>query len=98
MRNKTTHPAKPKGRKSPPVTPLLSLLRTLETPEQRAHFAARCGTSVNYLYQLATCKRTSCRVGLAKRIAEASSEMALLYGTPVLSLEVVSTMCAECVA
>lgn len=96
MRNTPT-PSNPKaGRKTPPATPLLALLRELKTAERRAEFARACGTSVNYLYQLGTCARTSCRVGLARKIADASAVFARKYGTPVLTVEAVSTMCLGC--
>jgi hypothetical protein len=85
---------KPFQRKNEPAAPLLAILRDLETKGKREEFARLAGTSVNYLYQLGTCKRKSCRVSLAKQIADASVEMNLLYGTPVLTLEQVAMMCA----
>lgn len=84
---------KPFTRKAPPRTPLLNILRLLANPKRRDEFARLAGTSQNYLYQLGTCARTSCRIGLAKSIADASLVMARKYGTPVLTLEEVASMC-----
>lgn len=83
-------------RKNTPRTPLLHVLRQLGTDDKRNEFAALAGTSRLYLYQLSICSRRSCRADLAKRIADASVVMAEKYGTQVLTLEVLSTMCAEC--
>ena len=83
-------------RKNTPRTPLLHVLRQLGTDDKRNEFAALAGTSRLYLYQLSICSRKSCRADLAKRIADASVVMAEKYGTQVLTLEVISTMCAEC--
>lgn len=91
MPNMTT---KPFTRKNPPTTPLLAILRDLENKGKREEFAKMAGTSVNYLYQLATCARQSCRVSLAKKIADASVEMSLRHGTAVITLDQVATMCA----
>lgn len=84
-------------RKNTPRTPLLHVLRQLGTDDKRNEFATLAGTSRLYLYQLSICSRRSCRADLAKRIADASVVMAEKYGTQVLTLEVLSTMCAECV-
>lgn len=84
------------ARKNQPKTPLLAVLRQLATDDKRDEFAALAGTSRLYLYQLSICSRRSCRADLAKRIADASVVMAEKYGTQVLTLEVISTMCAEC--
>lgn len=83
------------ARKNSPRTPLLQVLRQLETKERRDEFAALAGTSRLYLYQLSICSRKSCRADLAKRIADASVVMAEKYGTQVLTLEGISTMCAD---
>lgn len=83
-------------RRSPPKTPLLTVLRQLGDKERRDEFAALAGTSRLYLYQLAICSRRSCRADLAKRIADASVIMNTLYGSDVLTLEGLSVMCAEC--
>jgi hypothetical protein len=82
-------------RKNQAKTPLLAVLRQLETDDKRDEFAALAGTSRLYLYQLSICSRRSCRADLAKRIADASVVMAEKYGTQVLTLEVISTMCAD---
>ena len=84
------------ARRNAPKTPLLAVLRQLETDDKRNEFAALAGTSRLYLYQLSICSRKSCRADLAKRIADASVVMAEKYGTQVLTLEGLSTMCAEC--
>ena len=83
-------------RKNTPRTPLLQVLRDLATDDKRDEFAALAGTSRLYLYQLSICSRRSCRTDLAKRIADASVVMHEKYGTQVLTLGVISTMCAEC--
>ena len=84
------------ARKNQPRTPLLAVLRQLATDDKRDEFAALAGTSRLYLYQLSICSRRSCRTDLAKRIADASVVMAKKYGTQVLTLEVLCSMCAEC--
>lgn len=84
------------ARKNSPKTPLLAVLRQLETDDKRDEFATLAGTSRLYLYQLSICSRRSCRADLAKRIADASVVMAKKYGTQVLTLEVICSMCAEC--
>lgn len=84
-------------RRNTPKTPLLHVLRQLGTDDKRNEFAALAGTSRLYLYQLSICGRKSCRADLAKRIADASVVMAEKYGTQVLTLEVICSMCAECV-
>ena len=83
-------------RKNQPKTPLLQVLRQLGTDDKRNEFAALAGTSRLYLYQLSICSRKSCRADLAKRIADASVVMNSKYGTQVLTLEVICSMCAEC--
>jgi hypothetical protein len=83
-------------RKNTPRTPLLHVLRQLGTDDKRNEFAALAGTSRLYLYQLSICSRRSCRADLAKRIADASVVMAEKYGTQVLTLEIICSMCAEC--
>lgn len=74
-------------------TPLLEVLRQLGSDARRTEFAAAAGTSVNYLYQLAGCNRRTCGAHLAKRIADASCEMALRYGSDELTMEQIATMC-----
>ena len=83
-------------RKNSPRTPLLAVLRQLATDDKRDEFAALAGTSRLYLYQLSICSRRSCRADLAKRIADASVVMSQKYGTQVLTLEIICSMCAEC--
>ena len=79
-------------RKSLPKTPLLQILRDM-SPDQRDEFALVAGTTVSYLYQLAGCNRKSCRATLTKGIADASVLMASKYGTPVISMDSLATMC-----
>lgn len=74
-------------------TPLLELLRALETDERRDEFAELAGTTRMYAYQLGTCQRRSCRTPLAVALAEASNRMNKKYGTPVISIEEIGTMC-----
>ena len=83
-------------RRNTPKTPLLHVLRQLGTDDKRDEFAGLAGTSRLYLYQLSICSRRSCRADLAKRIADASAVMAEKYGTQVLTLETICSMCAEC--
>ena len=80
-------------RKSLPKTPLLQILRDM-TPDQRDEFALVAGTTVSYLYQLAGCNRKSGRAALTKGIADASVLMAERYGTPVITMDTLATMCA----
>ena len=78
----------------PPATPLLALLRQLETADRRQEFADLAGTSPAYLYQLATCQRGACRSPLAKGIADASVVMRRRYGTAAITMETLAGMCA----
>ena len=78
----------------PAKTPLLELLRIL-TPDQREEFAAMCDTSVLYLYQIAGCNRKSTRAYLAYKIAKATEQLNMLYGTQVISLETLACMCNQ---
>lgn len=81
-------------RKNDPQTPLLAVLRALDD-DQRKAFAKKAGTSVSYLYALATCARASCRVRLATRIANASVEMQKKVPLcPVITVNEIATMCA----
>ncbi len=57
-------------------TTLLALLREC-TPEQREYIAQQSGTSVNYLYALATCARGVPRADLAVGIEDASRRLNL---------------------
>lgn len=75
-------------------TPLLAVLRQLENDERRQEFAALAGTTSNYLYQLGSCQRTSCRASKAKAIADASVQMSVMYGSDVLTVDTIATMCA----
>jgi len=74
-------------------TPLLELLRALETDERRQEFAELAGTKVPYLYQLATCKRGACRSDLAKAIEDASRMLHDKHETPVVTMAQLATMC-----
>lgn len=57
------------------VTPLLLLLRAM-TKEERAELAQTVGTSVQYLYHMATGERQRTAVQLAVAIEDATAEMA----------------------
>ena len=83
-------------RRNKPKTPLLAILREMETDDRRDEFAALAGTTRLYLYQLAGCNRKSCRADLAQRIAAASVVMADKYGTQVVTLDTLAGMCAAC--
>lgn len=83
-------------RKNTPKTPLLDILRQLGDKPKRDEFAELAGTSRIYLYQLAICSRVACRSDLAKRIADASVIMNQRYGTPVVTLDVLASMCSMC--
>lgn len=81
-------------RTNDPKTPLLALLRNL-TDLQRKKLAQDAGTSVSYLYSLATCQRGSCRSDLAKRIADATVSMheSTKGETTILTMDQLATMC-----
>jgi hypothetical protein len=79
--------------KTAPKTPLLAILRALETDERRNEFADLAGTSRLYLYQLAGCHNRSCRSHLAMSIASASLEMARRYGSDPITMEQLAVMC-----
>lgn len=74
-------------------TPLLQVLRQLGNDERRGEFANLAQTKTNYLYQLASCKRASCSAKKAVAIAAASVQMSLLYGSDVLTVGDIATMC-----
>lgn len=80
-------------RSTPPTTPLLAILRELDTDERRNEFARLAGTSVAYLYQLAGCNRTACRARLAKSIADASVQMDAKYNCGAVTMDTLATMC-----
>lgn len=82
-------------RKNDPTTPLLALLRSL-TDEQRETLAKNAGTTVSYLYSLATCQRASCRTKLAIKIEEAAKLMhqETLGVSPIVTMQELATMCA----
>lgn len=75
-------------------TPLLAVLRQLGNDARRQEFAEQAGTTTNYLYQLGSCQRGSCRANLAKAIADASVHMAKKYGTEALTIDTIATMCS----
>lgn len=80
-------------RTNDPTTPLLKILRDLETDDRRDEFAALAGTSRGYLYQLASCARCAPRARLALALVNASAEMHEKYGTDQISLQELATMC-----
>lgn len=57
------------------ATPLLGFLRALQ-PDQRKTFAAECGTTVVYLYQLAGQAHPNPKLQMAKALVEASARYA----------------------
>ncbi len=79
--------------KTAPKTPLLGILRALETDAKRDEFAKLAGTSRLYLYQLAGCHNRSCRSSLAMAIAKASMEMHKKYQCGVVTMEILASMC-----
>lgn len=72
-------------------TALAKWLRAAEQDE-RERLAALAGTSVLYLYSIAACRREP-KVGLAVRLARASTEVAR-EGLDALSVEDLATMCS----
>ena len=74
-------------------TPLLQVLRQLGNDDRRKEFADLANTKTNYLYQLASCKRASCSAKKAVAIAAASVQMSVLYGSDVLTVGDIATMC-----
>lgn len=80
-------------RTNAPKTPLLDLLRKLETDARRDEFARLAGSKTSYLYQLASCNRGACRSRLAKGIADASVKMHKKYGTPILTMDILAMQC-----
>lgn len=75
-------------------TPLLAALRQCNTAEQH-EFAALAETTRNYLYQMATCKRSRFTAETVRRVAEASKAMHVKTTgrVPKLSMEEISQMC-----
>lgn len=76
-----------------PKTPLIALLRALDD-DQRDLLAEWSDTSLSYLYALGSCSRKQCRVNKALQIQEATKRLNELYGTPVVTIEELATMCA----
>lgn len=76
----------------PVETPLLNLLRAC-TVEEQCELAALARTKRNYLYQLAT-QRRSPKVGLAKCIADASIRLHIktLGRIPKITMEQLAQM------
>lgn len=79
--------------KTAPKTPLLAILRALETDAKRDEFAKLAGTSRLYLYQLAGCHNRSCRSSLALAIASASVVMDKKHGCGTVTMEQLACMC-----
>ena len=80
-------------RQAEPKTPLMALLRQLDDV-QRAALADKARTTVSYLHHIAGCAREP-RVRLAHRIAQASEWVNKRWGTAVITLEQLATMCDE---
>lgn len=75
-------------------TPLLDYIR-LATEQERAETAALAGTSVGYLYQIATCVRPRPSAILACAIEDATREMQKRNGVlPIVTVRELATMCA----
>lgn len=81
-------------RKNTAQTPLLALLRSLNDA-QRNQLATTAGTTVSYLYALATCQRGACRSDLAMQIEKASRQMSdeTAGVSPVVTMQELATMC-----
>lgn len=79
---------------NPRHTPLAEWMR-IASPDERDRLATLAGTSVNYLYQLAACRREP-KVGLAFEIERATQEMhAETTGRlPVVTAQDIATMYA----
>lgn len=77
------------------TTPLLDFLRAA-SPEERTRAAALAGTSVSYLYQLATCARPKASAALAVGIEDATRTMHTETGgrLPIVDVRTLATMCA----
>lgn len=82
-------------RKNEPQTPLLALLRALDT-EQREALALLAGTTVSYLYALGSCQRGACRSDLALAIEKASESMCERTGgqSPIVTMAELAQMCS----
>lgn len=75
---------------------MLALLRAA-TPDQRQRLADLAGTSVNYLYQLASCTRgTRLTADLAFRIEDATRKLhkEAKGSLPTIEARLLSSMCA----
>lgn len=75
-------------------TPLAAWMRAA-TPDQRERLATLSGTSVNYLWQIATCRRmpnVALAVGIedASKVLRAESKRKL----PLVTAREIATMCA----
>ena len=83
-------------RTNEPKTPLLALLRSLSADE-RIWLAQRAGTSVSYLYSLASCQRKP-GAALALAIASASVELSRKNRgrSGAVSVEQLAVMCESC--
>lgn len=75
-------------------TPLLAVLRAASR-EERDRLARLAGTTVAYLYQLATCKRPNISATLALALADATVTMSLATEGRLVALTVreIATMC-----
>jgi hypothetical protein len=75
-------------------TPLLDFLRAANEQERSAT-AALAGTSVGYLYQVATCVRPRPSAILACAIEDATREMQKRNAAlPIVTVRELATMCA----
>lgn len=78
---------------TPPKTPLLTILRNLDTDARRDEFSMLAGTTTSYLYQLAGCHNRACRSSLALAISKASEVMNDRYGCGSIDVTTLATMC-----
>lgn len=75
-------------------TPLLTWLRAASR-EQRERLASLTGTSVNYLYLLATCERKNPAAKLALAIEDGTRQLHEETGAklPIVTVRTLATMC-----
>ena len=77
------------------ITPLLHALRQMTTDE-KARFAALSGTTKNYAYQVATCKRPNPSAAWATAVEDALRVLnrETEGRVPVVTVREMATMCA----
>lgn len=75
------------------MTPLAKRLRAC-IPEQHTWLSDRAGTTVNYLYALASCHRERISASLAVGIEDATIDLHERGGTPIVAARELATRCA----